>query len=97
MIIVSQKSGELCCSFNPGVWVWYSQCDSHQLFNMKLGKVQIDNQLTDTELSTRVVFSESRHTGDLHVTEGTVYIHVHVHVYTYSLCKDYDDFILFFV
>ena len=72
MTIVSQKGGELCCSFNPGVWIWYSQCDSHQMLNVKLGKVQIDNQLTSTELPTRVIFSEvdSRYTGEL--AEGMI-------------------------
>ena len=67
MIIVSQKGGDICRKFNPGVWVWYSQRDHHQSLNVKLGRVQIDNQLNNTELSTRVVFSEveSRYSGEI--------------------------------
>ena len=73
MIIGSHKGGEICRKFNPGIWIWYSQRNNHQSLNLKLGKVQIDNQLESIELSTRVVFSEleSRYSGDL--AEGELF------------------------
>ena len=67
MIIASSKGGEICRKFNPGIWIWYSLRHNHQSLNLRLGKVQIDNQLMSTELPTRVVFSEleSKYSGDL--------------------------------
>ena len=57
MIIRSSKGGRVSRSFNPGIWVWYSQCDQRSSYSIKLGHVQIDNQLEMIELQSRVVFS----------------------------------------
>lgn len=54
---VKHRVGSISRSFNPGIWVWYSHCVKTSSVSVKLGLVQIDNQLDDVELPTRVVFS----------------------------------------
>ncbi|XP_011403538.2 PREDICTED: vacuolar protein sorting-associated protein 13A-like [Amphimedon queenslandica] len=54
---IKQRVGSISRSFNPGIWVWYSHCVKTSSVSVKLGLVQIDNQLDDVELPTRVVFS----------------------------------------
>lgn len=49
--------GSISRSFNPGIWVHYLHSAKSSSTNVKLGRVQIDNQLDDVELPTRVVFS----------------------------------------
>lgn len=83
MTIDSGKGGEICRTFNPGVWVWHSQCDNRQYFNLKLGRFQIDNQMADNELYTKVVFSEidSRSTGNTET--GTYGVQIHMYMYNH--------------
>lgn len=57
MVIRSSKGGRVSRSFNPGIWVWYSQCEQRSSYSVKLGHMQIDNQLELIELQSRVVFS----------------------------------------
>ena len=83
MLILSEKGGSISRTFNPGIWVWFSQCDNKKTCSIKLGRVQIDNQLQSIELPTRVVFAakEVSH-GD--VKEGTK-LSLHTFLNTFML------------
>ena len=70
MIIQSSKGGEISRGFNPGIWVWYSQCNNRSSLSVKLGRVQMDNQLKTISLPTRVVFAEKNPTYAGDIVEG---------------------------
>jgi vacuolar protein sorting-associated protein 13A/C len=61
MVISSKGStgddGYVSRSFNPGIWVWSSIYSQRLSIDVRLGHVQIDNQLDNVELPTHVVFS----------------------------------------
>lgn len=82
MTIQSTKGGQISRSFNPGIWVWLSKCDNKWALDVKLGRVQIDNQLNNYEMPTRVVFS-SKELTYVDTSQGTHHVSsLQVHVYT---------------
>ena len=44
-------------TFNPGFWGSVSVMDTHFAVSVKVGRVQVDNQLQEYALDNRIVFA----------------------------------------
>ncbi len=54
------KGGSLTRSYNPGFWGWILVEDNYYKINVKVGRLQIDNQLRDYTLDSRIIFASEK-------------------------------------
>ena len=46
--------------FNPGLWGSVSVNDTHIVLNVRVGRAQVDNQLEDYALESRIMFAPDK-------------------------------------
>lgn len=83
MVINGGMKGNISRWFNPGIWVWYSHCLKRSSINVKLGRVQIDNQLDEIEFPKRLVFSAKDN-----LDEGNLDLYSDTYVYKDTYNQD---------